>query len=85
MTPPCWRLPCRSHPPLTEGAPPTLPRAAFASSFARILARVVQFLAKELRIRRDTRQLMNMSDHMLKDIGLTRSQIGYAVRFGRLG
>jgi uncharacterized protein YjiS (DUF1127 family) len=64
---------------------PTPPRAAFATPVARILARLVQFLAKELRIRRDRRQLMNMSDHMLKDIGLTRSQIGYAVRFGRLG
>jgi uncharacterized protein YjiS (DUF1127 family) len=64
---------------------PTTPRVAFAPSFRRILARFVRVIARERRIRRDTRQLMTMSDHMLKDIGLTRSQIGYAVRFGRLG
>jgi uncharacterized protein YjiS (DUF1127 family) len=64
---------------------PTPPRAAFAPSFGRILVPFVRAIARERRIRRDTRQLMTMSDHMLKDIGLTRSQIGYAVRFGRLG
>lgn len=63
----------------------TPPREAFAPSLARILVRMVRAIAREHRIRRDTRELMTMSDHMLKDIGLTRSQIGYAVRFGRLG
>jgi uncharacterized protein YjiS (DUF1127 family) len=59
-------------------------RDAFAPSFARILVRIVRAMAREHRIRRDTRELMTMSDHLLKDIGLTRSQIGYAVRFGRV-
>jgi uncharacterized protein YjiS (DUF1127 family) len=40
-------------------------------------------VANEFRIRRDTRQLMAMSDEMLKDIGLTRAEIGGAVRYGR--
>jgi uncharacterized protein YjiS (DUF1127 family) len=40
-------------------------------------------IAQELRIRRDTRHLMLMSDQMLKDIGLTRAEIGRAVRYGR--
>jgi uncharacterized protein YjiS (DUF1127 family) len=62
----------------------TPPRDAAAPSFARVLVRIVRAVARELRIRRDTRELMTMSDHMLKDIGLTRSQIGYAVRFGRV-
>jgi uncharacterized protein YjiS (DUF1127 family) len=61
------------------------PRDAFAPSFARILMRFVRAIAREHRIRRDTRDLMTMSDHLLKDIGLTRSQVRYAVRFGRLG
>ena len=60
------------------------PRDAFAPSVARILVRIVRAIAREHRIRRDTRELMTMSDHMLKDIGLTRSPIGYAVRFGRV-
>jgi uncharacterized protein YjiS (DUF1127 family) len=68
-----------------EARYPTTPRAAGAPWAGRILARFVRVIASERRIRRDTRQLMTMSDHMLKDIGLTRSQIGYAVRFGRLG
>jgi uncharacterized protein YjiS (DUF1127 family) len=62
----------------------TPPRDAFAPSIARILVRIVRAIAWELRIRRDTRELMTMSDYLLKDIGLTRSQIGYAVRFGRV-
>jgi uncharacterized protein YjiS (DUF1127 family) len=60
------------------------PRDAFAPWLTRILARFVRAMTSERRIRRDTRQLMTMSDHMLKDIGLTRSQTGYAVRFGRV-
>jgi uncharacterized protein YjiS (DUF1127 family) len=35
--------------------------------------------------RRDVAHLQTMSDRMLADIGLTRSEIGYAVRFGRHG
>jgi uncharacterized protein YjiS (DUF1127 family) len=46
--------------------------------------RAARAIAQELRIRRDTRELMAMSDHMLKDIGLTRAEIGPAVRYGRL-
>jgi uncharacterized protein YjiS (DUF1127 family) len=60
-------------------------RNEFASAFARFLVRFVRAMASEHRIRRDTRELLGMSDYMLKDIGLTRSQIGYAVRFGQLG
>jgi uncharacterized protein YjiS (DUF1127 family) len=34
--------------------------------------------------RRDERQLMEMPDHLLKDIGIGRSQIPSAVRLGRI-
>ena len=51
--------------------------------FGGVAARCVRASAQERRIRRDTRELMAMSDHMLKDIGLTRAEIGSAVRYGR--
>jgi uncharacterized protein YjiS (DUF1127 family) len=54
-----------------------------AASIARMLAALARGIAQEVRIRRDARQLMLMSDRMLKDIGLTRAEIGGAVRYGR--
>jgi uncharacterized protein YjiS (DUF1127 family) len=48
-----------------------------------IAARVARVIATELRIRRDTRELMTWSDQMLKDIGLTRAEVGSSVRYGR--
>jgi uncharacterized protein YjiS (DUF1127 family) len=47
------------------------------------VARIATAIADELRIRRDMRQLRAMDDHMLKDIGLARADIGSAVRYGR--
>jgi uncharacterized protein YjiS (DUF1127 family) len=35
------------------------------------------------RVRRDSRQLMALSDHMLQDLGLSRGAIERAVRTGR--
>jgi uncharacterized protein YjiS (DUF1127 family) len=55
----------------------------FAAWLSRVAPRAVRTFAQELRIRRDTRQLMAMSDRMLKDIGLSRAEIGGAVRYGR--
>jgi uncharacterized protein YjiS (DUF1127 family) len=49
------------------------------------LALLIAAIADELRIRRDMRQLAAMDDHMLKDIGLRRSEIAYCVRYGRDG
>ena len=46
---------------------------------------LIAAIANELRIRRDMRQLAAMDDHMLKDIGLRRSEIEYCVRHGRDG
>jgi uncharacterized protein YjiS (DUF1127 family) len=56
---------------------------ALPAWFGAVAARCARAIAKEIRIRRDTRQLMLMSDRMLKDIGLSRTQIHGAVRFGR--
>jgi uncharacterized protein YjiS (DUF1127 family) len=60
-----------------------LARPALAGLVTRSVARIVAAIANELRIRRDMRQLMAMDDVMLKDIGLTRADIGAAVRYGR--
>jgi uncharacterized protein YjiS (DUF1127 family) len=48
-----------------------------------VALRAARAIARELRIRRDMRHLMAMDDRMLKDIGLTRADIGDAVRYGR--
>jgi uncharacterized protein YjiS (DUF1127 family) len=49
---------------------------------ARFVAWIAVAIADELRIRRDM-QLRAMDEPMLKDIGLTRADIGTAVRYGR--
>ena len=51
--------------------------------FGGVAARCARAIAQELRIRRDMRHLMAMDDHMLKDIGLRRAEIGSTVRYGR--
>jgi uncharacterized protein YjiS (DUF1127 family) len=52
-----------------------------AGVVARFVARIAAAIADELRIRRDMRQLRTMDDSMLNDIGLTRADIGTAVRY----
>jgi uncharacterized protein YjiS (DUF1127 family) len=61
----------------------SIARTGLAGVVARIVARTVTALAEELRIRRDMRQLRAMDDHMLEDIGLTRADVGSAVRYGQ--
>lgn len=48
-----------------------------------MLAGALTALARAYRMRRDTRQLLAFSDHMLSDLGLGRGEIGRAVRVGR--
>jgi uncharacterized protein YjiS (DUF1127 family) len=60
------------------------PAAKGAAGFVtRFVAWIAAAIADELRIRRDMRQLRAMDDCMLEDIGLTRADIGAAVRYGR--
>jgi uncharacterized protein YjiS (DUF1127 family) len=47
------------------------------------MARIAAAISHELRIRRDMRQLMGMDEHVLRDIGLSRADIGSGVRYGR--
>lgn len=58
-------------------APATEPRLAST------LAGVLSALARAYRVRRDTRQLLAFSDHMLRDLGLGRGEIERAARVGR--
>ena len=51
--------------------------------FRGLVARAARAIAQELRIRRDMRHLMAMDDRMLKDIGLSRAELGDAARYGR--
>ena len=72
--------------PARQGCAGSIARnpATFASAwFGAVAARCARAIAKEVRIRRDTRKLRLMSDEMLNDIGLTRSEISGAVRYGR--
>lgn len=71
-----------SHPPRPRQAP--LFDACLAVA-ARGVAWLIAAIADELRIRRDTRQLAAMDDHMLKDIGLRRCEIECCVWYGRDG
>ena len=47
------------------------------------LRRIIEAIRRELRYRRDFRHLESMTEYELHDIGLSRSQIGHAVRRGR--
>jgi uncharacterized protein YjiS (DUF1127 family) len=61
----------------------TVARAPRATWFKHIAASAARTIAQELHIRRDMRELMTMSDHMLKDIRLSRGGIDRTVRHGR--
>jgi uncharacterized protein YjiS (DUF1127 family) len=59
------------------------PARGVAGVGTRFVAWIAAAIADELRIRRDMRQLRAMDDAMLNDIGVTRADIGTAVRYGR--
>jgi uncharacterized protein YjiS (DUF1127 family) len=59
------------------------PHWSLAAWVGAVAARCARAVANEARIRRDKRQLMLMSEYLLKDIGLTRAGIDRAVRYGR--
>ena len=48
----------------------------------RAVAGLTAAVVREIRVRRAMRELALMDEDMLKDIGITRAEIGHAVRFG---
>jgi uncharacterized protein YjiS (DUF1127 family) len=48
-----------------------------------MVAQLAAGLAQRMRLRRDMRKLEEMDDRLLRDIGLSRAQIGWAVHYGR--
>ena len=54
-----------------------------ASALRRLLSGVADAARQELRLRRAMRQLAAFPDRHILDLGVTRSEIGMAVRYGR--
>lgn len=48
-----------------------------------VLARLVTAVAAEWRAYTASRTLLMLDDHALRDIGVSRAEIGHAVRHGR--
>ena len=70
--------------PLETSRASHLALPSFEGVFALAL-RLGGMIARELRIRRDMRRLAEYDEHMLHDIGITRSDIEGAVRRGHDG
>jgi uncharacterized protein YjiS (DUF1127 family) len=64
-----------------RGAAPA--RRDLASALRRLLAGVADAARQELRLRRAMRQLAAFPDRHILDLGLTRSEVGTVVRYGR--
>jgi uncharacterized protein YjiS (DUF1127 family) len=56
-----------------------------APNLVGLAARVAEWIAREVAVRRDMRRLALFDDHMLHDIGIARADIEGAVRRGHDG
>jgi uncharacterized protein YjiS (DUF1127 family) len=56
--------------------------APIFSRYAGLVARTYGRLRRELRIRKAIRDLQQMPEHLLRDLGLSQSDIPYVVRHG---
>jgi uncharacterized protein YjiS (DUF1127 family) len=52
-----------------------------AGTVSRMVWRQVELLGRQMRLRRDRRELRGMSDRLLKDIGIARGEIDMLTRF----
>jgi uncharacterized protein YjiS (DUF1127 family) len=55
-------------------------KAPAFSHFAGFIAAACRRIRREIRVRRSICDISEMPDHLLSDIGLTRSEIAYVVR-----
>ena len=67
----------------TPAAETPIARDAWAWVLWRFVKREVNRIAERRRRRRDADLLLLMDDRMLADIGLCRSEIEHAIRYGR--
>jgi uncharacterized protein YjiS (DUF1127 family) len=58
-------------------------RSGFWSGCGQLMARSLASVRRMHRVHRGTRQLLQLNDAMLKDIGLSRGEIEHAARTGR--
>jgi len=56
---------------------------SWTTALARTIGRAFSGFGHERRIRSDIGALMTFDDRLLKDIGISRSDIEYVVRYGR--
>jgi uncharacterized protein YjiS (DUF1127 family) len=49
-----------------------------------LLGRLLRLFGRERQARRALREMAMLDDHMLADLGLDRSSIGFAARYGRV-
>ena len=68
---------------IMSGVMPYAAQQPLRSSGLSLLTRIVATLSEWLRAEREARRLSALDDHMLKDIGIARSDISRAVRDGR--
>ena len=73
------------HTPRTSsGAKPARPWLAVLALSAKYrIVRIGERIRESRRRRRDAATLLSLDDRMLSDIGMHRSQVEYAVRYGR--
>jgi uncharacterized protein YjiS (DUF1127 family) len=60
-----------------------LSAGSWTATLARAIRRTISGFGRERRIRSDIGALMTFDDRLLKDIGISRSDIEYVVRYGR--
>ena len=56
---------------------------SWPAALARPIKQGIAWIESRRRLRRDIKELMALDDRILRDIGLRRSDIDYAARYGR--
>jgi uncharacterized protein YjiS (DUF1127 family) len=57
--------------------------ASWRAALARPIKQGIAWIASRRRLRRDVKELMALDDRILRDIGLSRSDVECAARYGR--
>ena len=57
---------------------------SWPAALARPIKQGIAWIGSRRRLHRDIKELMALDDRMLSDIGLSRSDVDYAARYGRV-